>query len=344
MKRDFDVEEITALERLEELRSEWAGLWSAALRSTPFQAPAWLIPWWRCFGSGELAVLALRERGRLVAVMAGAIRTTLETGESFFELIGGAISDYQDAVFAPGYEQAAARQALDWLERMTRERCDRCELEQLPDFSPLVSAPVTWPWFDEVKTAEVCPVLRLDTDELTGCLSTAQSAKLRYYRRRADRMGGVAFKLADESNWPELLDDLFELHRRSWHQRGQSGVLADAVVERFHRAVAPELLRAGVLRLNRMTIGGRAAAALYGLGHGERAYYYIGGFDPEFMSVSPGTLLIGHAIEGAIASGAKEFDFLRGREPYKYLWGAKDRLTYRRALHRRPPLRYVTGV
>jgi hypothetical protein len=32
--------------------------------------------------------------------------------------------------------------------------------------------------------------------------------------------------------------------------------------------------------------------------------------------------------------GATEFDFLRGREPYKYLWVSADRPTYRRTMRR----------
>jgi CelD/BcsL family acetyltransferase involved in cellulose biosynthesis len=55
-----------------------------------------------------------------------------------------------------------------------------------------------------------------------------------------------------------------------------------------------------------------------------RWYDYIGGFDPQFSSLSPGSLLIGHAIEQAEAEGAAHFDFLRGAEAYKYRWGAVD--------------------
>jgi len=58
----------------------------------------------------------------------------------------------------------------------------------------------------------------------------------------------------------------------------------------------------------------------------------LSGFDPKFASISPGTLLIGHAIEQAMADGSQAFDFLRGVERYKYLWGAHDTATYRRSV------------
>jgi CelD/BcsL family acetyltransferase involved in cellulose biosynthesis len=41
-------------------------------------------------------------------------------------------------------------------------------------------------------------------------------------------------------------------------------------------------------------------------------------------------------IEEAVREGARAIDFLRGREDYKYRWGAKDRETVRRRV--RPDL------
>jgi CelD/BcsL family acetyltransferase involved in cellulose biosynthesis len=48
-------------------------------------------------------------------------------------------------------------------------------------------------------------------------------------------------------------------------------------------------------------------------------------FDPAFERLSPGKLAFLHAIEAAIAEGCDTFDLLRGDEPYKYDWGARDR-------------------
>ena len=93
MHRRFDSEEIITLARLEELLPAWKALWSSA-HSTPFQFPEWIIWSWRCFGAGRLAVLALREGKRLVALVAGAVRDGTAANGASFELIGGGISDY----------------------------------------------------------------------------------------------------------------------------------------------------------------------------------------------------------------------------------------------------------
>jgi len=52
-------------------------------------------------------------------------------------------------------------------------------------------------------------------------------------------------------------------------------------------------------------------------------------FTPEMRRYSLGTMLTARAIETAIEEGATEFDFLRGDEPYKYMWRASSRHNWR---------------
>jgi CelD/BcsL family acetyltransferase involved in cellulose biosynthesis len=49
-------------------------------------------------------------------------------------------------------------------------------------------------------------------------------------------------------------------------------------------------------------------------------YDYQRGLNPEWNRYSPGHLLLAHAMREAIAEGAREFDLLRGVEPYKFSW------------------------
>jgi CelD/BcsL family acetyltransferase involved in cellulose biosynthesis len=71
------------------------------------------------------------------------------------------------------------------------------------------------------------------------------------------------------------------------------------------------------------------AAAFYGFCVKGRTTYYLGGLEPDFERYSPGTLLVGHAIEHAVVSDAAHaFDFLRGREAYKRGWGATEQPLY----------------
>jgi CelD/BcsL family acetyltransferase involved in cellulose biosynthesis len=99
----------------------------------------------------------------------------------------------------------------------------------------------------------------------------------------------------------------------------------DERVRRFHETASSALLERGMLYLHALRIERRIIAAQYVLQHRRRAYLYITGFDPEFGALSPGALLTSHVLQEALRRGNSEFDFLRGRERYKYVWGAMDR-------------------
>jgi CelD/BcsL family acetyltransferase involved in cellulose biosynthesis len=85
--------------------------------------------------------------------------------------------------------------------------------------------------------------------------------------------------------------------------------------------------------LHILSLGGQPAAAFYGYHAGGQTIFYLGGFDPALARFSPGKLVVGYAIEYALVHDrARAFDFLRGAETYKYLWGAVDQPLYRRTL------------
>ncbi|HMB04202.1 MAG TPA: GNAT family N-acetyltransferase [Isosphaeraceae bacterium] len=324
------VEEITTTDAPGALRDEWSALWSRCPGATPFQAPEWLIPWWRAFGDGVPWTLALRHEGRLVGLVplflpAPRGRTVL--------LVGTGNTDLLDALVEPGFEGRGAEAAFAHL-AANADRWDACDFQQLREGSPLLRAGAPAGWADGVVAQDVCPTLDLPDGIPIGRLK-----RLRSERRRAGRVGPVRFERADQSNFATLFPEFLRLHEARWSAQGQPGVLHDPIVRRFHEEAASAFLRAGMLRLYVLFVDSRAIASFYGFAGRSRMFYYLGGFDPEFASLSPGTLIVGYAIEEAVREGAEAFEFLRGREPYKYGWGAKDRLNVRRLIDREPAKR-----
>ena len=157
--------------------------------------------------------------------------------------------------------------------------------------------------------------------------------KLRMARHRVARRNGQ-IERADAASASLHLDALFRLHAARWESRGERGVLADAAVRRFHISALPGLVGHDLLRSYLLRIEGRVAGIFYGFQSGDRLLAYLGGFDPDFGFESPGTVLMGHAIEVAIGEGLREVLLLRGQEPYKYEWGAIDRWNQCRAIGR----------
>jgi len=314
---------VTSDEELEALAPEWLQLWRNTSDSTPFQSPMWLLPWWKYFGSDQLHVIAFRNHGGLEALAPLYILRDPDSSESLGLLLGTGISDYLD-VLAPAEHGDRIVGAL------TKADCAIWDFQQLRPTSPLLSTTVPDGWSENVEDHDRCPVLSLEA----AAPSTHFRKKLRYYRRSLERGGELTFEKANAENLDRLLASLFELHAARWQRRGMSGMLADDVVQQFHRDVARAMLAAGALRMYGMSVGGRTVAVFYGFAHGQTVYFYLSGYDPELEKLSPGTVIVDHAIEQAVSDGGTTFDFLRGAEDYKYAWGAADRLNRRRQLIR----------
>jgi CelD/BcsL family acetyltransferase involved in cellulose biosynthesis len=327
---DLRVEEITTAEGLAALAPEWTGLWQLAPGATPFQAPAWLIPWWRHFGQRELVALCAFQGDQLAGLLPLYIYE--EPPQRKLLPVGIGISDWLDALCLPGREHEVAAALLAAIARRAA-RFDLCDLQPLPPESLLLEAAADG-LADERIALEPCPVLRLSAagEALEASLPPRRRRKLRYYRRRAEAAGRLQFETATPATLGELLDAFGALHAARWARQGLPGVLADDAVRTFHVEAAPALLEQGMLRLHALRLDQRIVAVLYGLLAKGRFLSYLSGFDPDLAGLGVGSLVIRHAIEQAALEGAREFDFLRGREAYKYRWGAVDRPSYGRRL------------
>jgi CelD/BcsL family acetyltransferase involved in cellulose biosynthesis len=214
------------------------------------------------------------------------------------------------------------------------------DLQQLRENSPLLIAATPEGLAESRSQSESCVVLPLPDSigDLTHVLPWNILQNANYYRHRAMRHGDYRIEAVDQRDLEEAYEALLHLHSVRWSERDEPGVLADPKVQAAHRETIPALLQDDCLRMYVIRLADRIAAVFYGLadppGRPTRTvYYYLGGFDPQYKELSPGTLLIAHALEQAVEQGFRTFDFLRGGESYKYRWGAKDRITWRRQLH-----------
>ena len=82
----------------------------------------------------------------------------------------------------------------------------------------------------------------------------------------------------------------------------------------------------GWLRLYRMDINGKPATLLYMYHYRGRAYNQIAGLDESMTEVPLGHVMTQHSIEEAIRDGVDEYSFMWGEEPYKYSFGAQNRI------------------
>jgi CelD/BcsL family acetyltransferase involved in cellulose biosynthesis len=307
------IEEVTSIDDLVELAPEWDRLYRRASTATPFQSPGWLIPLSRSFQNGDLRVLAIYSGGRLAAVL------PLVLQDSKLSFLGASITDYQDVLL----DQEPSLEFLSLLKEYLSAH--GCVLDGLRGDSAL--RPIAGKWLP-VNTSPVISLPRT-TAKYEQSLSKHFRKNLDHAWANLQKMGNVVVRLSGSNDGGSLLQRLFELHRQRWAERYSQGVLSSPDIRKFHRDVLNGLMVDGHLRLYSLQVNEEVVAVLYLLWDAQAAYYYIGGFSPNYAQFSPSSLIIRHVIHECIRGNMREFHFLRGAEAYKYRWLAEDRPLYR---------------
>jgi CelD/BcsL family acetyltransferase involved in cellulose biosynthesis len=333
------VEELSGAEALSSLAPEWQALFILT-NASPFLSWEWISAWHKWLGRGKRPRLfCAREGGLLVGLLAlgeeerrlkgtpARVRRISFLGEEF----GG--SDYLDVLALPGYEQECANVLFGHIAE--RVEFDILELDGLPCDSP--SAPwLAWRFGSDtnfryrLEPRYVCPQVRLDKpwEELMRDFSRSTY----FYRslRRLRKLPGFDHRVVtDPDQAAPAFERFLALHESSWAGRGGSGATGRQSLKDFHRDVVVRLASAGRLRFEEIWIDGACRASLYGIGGGDRRYYYyLSGYDPAWAKYSLGFTVIGLSIAGAVERGVGCYDLLRGAEPYKFDWANETRATF----------------
>ena len=323
MPEALRVQILRSTGELEDFAPTWRELWASDPHATPFQHPAWLLPWWRQFGQPELRAAVLRRGARPTGLLPLYIYSDPGSGQRKLLPLGAGTTDYLDGAFDPECTASDVRGGLDVL--VEDGGWDVLDVLQLRRNSRLAEA--------------LAGMLGAQRFAATPCWRTPAVAmselpqKVRrnamYYRNRAARQGTLSLEFAESETLAAIFDNLVRLHTQRWRTAGKPGVLADPRVLAWHRDALPALQEAGLLRLYSLQLDDATLAVAYALGDPPRRaaqgvdrteYVYIPAYSAEHASLRPGTVLLALGIEQAARDGIRTVDLLRGDEDYKRLW------------------------
>jgi CelD/BcsL family acetyltransferase involved in cellulose biosynthesis len=318
--------------------------WDALARGCPFRSWSWITTWWRHYGADNPACqlqvwLAFRdstaEATSLIGILPSYVDASWTQGRVLRLLGDGEVcSDHIGLLAAPGTEEAATGaiaaellQRADWdLLDFTGVDADDAATSAFLDSLALGNATVTR------LAADRCWVIDLPSswDEFLAMQSKSHRKQLRQLDSRVIEPRRAEWKLVESADafataWSTLVD----LHQRRRQSLGEPGCFASRTWAAFHWDVAQQFLGDGRLRLSLLTLDGRSIAAEYHLAGAATTYAYQGGVEPDRLHDEPGQLSTICSIKRAISEGHRQFDFLRGDEPYKAHWRALPRPTVR---------------
>lgn len=148
--------------------------------------------------------------------------------------------------------------------------------------------------------------------------------ELRRRRRRLEDRGPVRLDVRDgREDLAELLEEGFRVEAAGWKGSRGTAIASDPATRRFYEAVADWAAGRGWLRLAFLRLDERAIAFDFCVEAGGVHYLLKTGYDPDFRTYAPGTLIRHEMIARAFASPVASYEFLGADEPWKLEW-ARD--------------------
>ena len=305
---------------------EWQDLNNRLVNKHVFSTPEWNKIWWEEFGSDKhLYVLTVIDDGpvALIPLMwddtAEGRRVRFLGGDDLTDYLGPIIPDAShvydvaDALIHYLLEEAPQWDLFDakcmpvpfgFADRLL-ETADRHRLEF------------------QVDEQELTAVLGLggSFDEYLDRLTKKQRHELRRKMRRFDDQApSAAIRTADDSSITSDVLTFVDMHRGSEGLKGKFFMPERAT---FFARMAQIFQPMGLLRLDFLEVDERPIAATFSFEYANKFYLYNSAYEHEFRPLSPGLILVARLIERACNQGLEAFDFLRGRERYKFDLGAQ---------------------
>lgn len=317
-----------------ELAAEWDELARRGMTNTPFQTLAYQQAWWTYLqpaGATLYTLVTRNDAGQLIGI-------------GCFYLLGDTLhfngcveeSDYLDLIATNEDAAVVWAEVLEAIAAGAIGPAQALDLCNIPAASP--SRAILAELVPQVGFAiheeqqEVCPIIALPRtfDAYLELLDPKQRREVSRKLRRAEGSEVVNSIIGPDEDIDAAVDDFLDLlqsstfEKRDWLNEGRRALFHD---------VARAAQQAGTLQLMFSAVEGDRAAALFNFDYDGRIWVYNSGLDPaKYSALGLGVVLTAAAIEHAIATGRRTFDFLRGNEEYKYRMGAEDTAIYRLAL------------
>ncbi len=310
------------------LADEWTTLLRRSSTAVPFLTPAYQRAWWRHLGGGDLCLIAVRDGDELLGIIPWLM--TQPPAVPTLRWIGCVeVSDYLDGVIVAGREMEVWETAIETLTGPSAPPWVRIDLCSIPDASPtlqiLPALARRRGWSVETEVQDVCPTVFLPStwEEYLASLDRKDRHELRRKLRRAGALEGLHWYIVGpEHDLEAEIEDFLTLMAASTRAKAE---FLTSPMRAFFRELMHIAFAEGWLQLAFLEWNGRKLAAYLNFIYRNRVLVYNSGLDWRTdPGLGAGIVLSAFLIRHAIAEGREAYDFLRGREDYKYRLGGKD--------------------
>ena len=116
----------------------------------------------------------------------------------------------------------------------------------------------------------------------------------------------ATFEVGNPKEWESDFCDFLAVEGSGWKGLAGTAIVKSPELENFYRQLACEFGRAGLLRINRLVVAGKVAAAHFAVVGSGRLFILKSGYDESYYKFSPGNLLRFKALLVGLGSGEYE--------------------------------------
>jgi hypothetical protein len=328
------ITEINTFDEFLGLRSVWNGILARSRDNNIFLTWEYLSTFWKHFGkNAKLRILLIKDENEIIA-----IAPLRQSRFGFADLLG------YNVIEPLGY-RGLMPEGGDYTSLILGEKESEClhlilkyliehhnwdfiymydipETSIIPNLLPHISKvlPITY----ETIKGTICPYITLPDSldvflkglprkfrkELGRCMRNLQKDFRKVELKRYDELGSVE----------ETMKIHFNLNKKRWASKQMSGTFKTKEICAFYIDIAKLFADKGWLALHFLVVNDEPVAGLYCFEYNQTMYAAVSGFDPYYSKYSIGNLLFLKVIEKCIKRKMKEFDFMKGAEPYKFGW------------------------
>lgn len=327
---------ISEFSEFESLSEAWDSLLqNSSDDSTIYLTHEWLSTWWKQFGEGKkLKIVLIEKKNQLIGIVP-LMRTEYRIGLFMIHALEtvGSLNCNHIGLIRSGYGEEVVSAFLAYLEKEFAEGELVLRLTLVPDdceFFDLVRSCISLPastmiMQNKVKTLAPYITLPSTWDEYSRRLSLSRRHTLRRKLRSIEKTHTVEFRDCTGDNLDTMLSRFIELHERRWQSAHVSSVFSDSRMERFYRDIATQFVKKGWLHFSCLLVDGEVASAEYDFIYNRKFYCATSARDIGYSKYNVGHLHQMFLIKYTIERGLREFDFLKGDEPYKFHWTQSSR-------------------
>ncbi len=323
----LNIEEITTLEGLRALRREWTEVLERSEDNNVFLTWEMAASCAKNIDTNEIRILCVKDGEETVSI-APLRKSRYKMGYQVIEPLNYRLSDYTGFIMTR--EEESLKLIISHL--FEHGDWDFVYLLDIPETSlifkylPKITPEI--PSFEMIE-GKLCPYISLPSS--IELLLSNLSAKFRKNLRRSIKnlksdYQRIELKRYDEfASFEEAMNQFFMLHQKRWKTKGKPGVYAEDKTRAASIESAKLYAEKGWLALYFLMAKDKPVAAQYCLEYNNKMHYGLGGLDPSFHKYSVGSIITSMMLEKCIEHKIKEYDFMKGDEPYKFEWTSEAR-------------------